>query len=425
MRQHCENARAIAAFLYGPPGRRAGALPRPRRPSRPRGRAAADARLRRHGLLPRRDGGGGRRPRRENEAVLPRRVARRRREPDRAPRAHDPRLDRGRPVRRAAQPAPALRRDRGRRRPDRRPRGGPRRRRPRAPAPELVARAARPRVPRLLPRDRRLPGRDDRRPGALRLRARDDPAPASEGLRERGLELTDIRHLLLSHIHLDHAGAAGSIVREHPGADGLGLGGRGAAPRRPVAARGLRAPALRGSLRRPLGRARARACRERLGSRTGDVLGWEAFPVARATHRTTSATCGTATLLAGDAAASASSPPSTCCRSRRRRTSTSRPGTGRSPRSSDARPSCSRSSTSASRPTSRRTSTASARELDRWAGLVRDGLDAEAFVAAVRLPEAPEDALYDAIAPYGQSWQGLRRYWDKRGEGLRASEAGR
>ena len=38
-----------------------------------------------------------------------------------------------------------------------------------------------------------------------------------ERLRERGLELTDIRHLLLSHIHLDHAGAAGSLVREHPG----------------------------------------------------------------------------------------------------------------------------------------------------------------------------------------------------------------
>ena len=36
-------------------------------------------------------------------------------------------------------------------------------------------------------------------------------------LRERGLELTDVRHLLLSHIHLDHAGAAGSLVREHPG----------------------------------------------------------------------------------------------------------------------------------------------------------------------------------------------------------------
>ena len=37
-----------------------------------------------------------------------------------------------------------------------------------------------------------------------------------EGLTEQGLALTDLRHLLLSHIHLDHAGAAGVLVREHP-----------------------------------------------------------------------------------------------------------------------------------------------------------------------------------------------------------------
>jgi glyoxylase-like metal-dependent hydrolase (beta-lactamase superfamily II) len=37
------------------------------------------------------------------------------------------------------------------------------------------------------------------------------------GLAARGLELTDVGHLLLSHIHLDHAGAAGTLVREHPG----------------------------------------------------------------------------------------------------------------------------------------------------------------------------------------------------------------
>ena len=36
-----------------------------------------------------------------------------------------------------------------------------------------------------------------------------------EALGERGLELGELRHLLLSHIHLDHAGAAGSLVREH------------------------------------------------------------------------------------------------------------------------------------------------------------------------------------------------------------------
>jgi len=35
-------------------------------------------------------------------------------------------------------------------------------------------------------------------------------------LAQHGLELLDVRHLLLSHIHLDHAGAAGTLVREHP-----------------------------------------------------------------------------------------------------------------------------------------------------------------------------------------------------------------
>jgi glyoxylase-like metal-dependent hydrolase (beta-lactamase superfamily II) len=37
-----------------------------------------------------------------------------------------------------------------------------------------------------------------------------------EALGELALELGDLRHLLLSHIHLDHAGAAGVLVREHP-----------------------------------------------------------------------------------------------------------------------------------------------------------------------------------------------------------------
>jgi len=37
-----------------------------------------------------------------------------------------------------------------------------------------------------------------------------------QGLAEHGYELGDVKHLLLSHIHLDHAGAAGALVREHP-----------------------------------------------------------------------------------------------------------------------------------------------------------------------------------------------------------------
>ena len=36
------------------------------------------------------------------------------------------------------------------------------------------------------------------------------------GLADRGLELGDVSHLLLSHIHFDHAGATGALVRENP-----------------------------------------------------------------------------------------------------------------------------------------------------------------------------------------------------------------
>jgi glyoxylase-like metal-dependent hydrolase (beta-lactamase superfamily II) len=41
-------------------------------------------------------------------------------------------------------------------------------------------------------------------------------AALKNGLEQQGMELANVRHLLLSHIHLDHAGAAGVLVREHP-----------------------------------------------------------------------------------------------------------------------------------------------------------------------------------------------------------------
>jgi glyoxylase-like metal-dependent hydrolase (beta-lactamase superfamily II) len=49
-----------------------------------------------------------------------------------------------------------------------------------------------------------------------------DPGPTSclssleRGLQAQGIGWDDVRHLLLTHIHLDHAGAAGTIVRAHP-----------------------------------------------------------------------------------------------------------------------------------------------------------------------------------------------------------------
>ncbi len=49
-----------------------------------------------------------------------------------------------------------------------------------------------------------------------------DPGPTSclqaleLGLQANGIRWDDVRHILLTHIHLDHAGATGTIVRAHP-----------------------------------------------------------------------------------------------------------------------------------------------------------------------------------------------------------------
>jgi glyoxylase-like metal-dependent hydrolase (beta-lactamase superfamily II) len=50
-----------------------------------------------------------------------------------------------------------------------------------------------------------------------------DPGPSTalhnlrSALKEKGIHIGDLRHLLLTHIHLDHAGATGSLVKENPG----------------------------------------------------------------------------------------------------------------------------------------------------------------------------------------------------------------
>ena len=63
-------------------------------------------------------------------------------------------------------------------------------------------------------------------------------------------------------------------------------------------------------------------------------------------------------------------------------------------------------------------------ELDRWAELVRSGLDLDEFVAGAREGPGDEADLYGSVAPYEQSWIGLRRYWVKRGELPLSSRAG-
>ena len=52
-----------------------------------------------------------------------------------------------------------------------------------------------------------------------------DPGPSTtleglkQSLRRKGISLDDVRQILLTHIHLDHAGATGSLVRENPAID--------------------------------------------------------------------------------------------------------------------------------------------------------------------------------------------------------------
>ncbi len=126
MKKHCENATQIALWLQRQPLRRARVLPGAADASRPRDRCPADARLRRHGLVPRAVGGGGRGARHADEALPARRVARRRREHDRGAGPDDARVHGSRAVRHADEPRAPIRRHRVGRGSDRRPRDGAR-----------------------------------------------------------------------------------------------------------------------------------------------------------------------------------------------------------------------------------------------------------------------------------------------------------
>ena len=261
--------------------------------------------------------------------------------------------------------------------------------------------------------------------GVYLLETPDGPAlqdcgPAStlprlvEGLHEYGVELTDVRHLLLSHIHLDHAGAAGSLVRQHP--DLTVWVSQVGAPHLLDPSRLERsARRLYGRLFDPLWGELLPVPETNVRIATGDVLGWEAFPtVGHASHHVSYFRHGT--LLAGDAAGVRVAPSSyvlpvspppdidveawhaTIAEIRKRepeQLALVHFGVHTDPAAHLDRLEA---------------------ELDRWAARVRSGMDADQFVAAARADVADEADDYDRVAPFVQSWFGLRRYWDKRDE---------
>jgi glyoxylase-like metal-dependent hydrolase (beta-lactamase superfamily II) len=245
-----------------------------------------------------------------------------------------------------------------------------------------------------------------------------DCGPAStlprlrEGLADRGLELTDIRHLLLSHIHLDHAGAAGTIVREHPDltvwVSEIGAPHLIDPSRLEASARRLYGESFDG-LWGELAPVPARNVR----IAGGDVLGWDAFPTpGHASHHLCYLKDGT--LLAGDACGvriqpseyvlPVAPPPDIDVEAWH---ATIEEIARRAPErlalihfglAYDVAGHLERLGT----------------ELDRWAELVRRGLEVDEFVARARVGAGKDALLYDAVAPYSQSWQGLRRYWAKK-----------
>jgi glyoxylase-like metal-dependent hydrolase (beta-lactamase superfamily II) len=244
------------------------------------------------------------------------------------------------------------------------------------------------------------------------------------GLQEHGLELTDVRHLLLSHIHLDHAGAAGSIVREHPGltvwVSAVGAPHVSDPSRLEASARRLYGEAfdtLWGEL--------APVPAENVRIASGDVLGWDAFPTpGHASHHVGYLRDGM--LLAGDACGvriqpsefvlPVAPPPDVDVEGWHRTIAEIRQ---RAPE----RLALTHFGVATDVSTHLERLEA---ELDRWAALVRSGATLEEFVAAVRPAAGPDAALYEMVAPSDQSWQGLRRYWSKRDEASTpAGEAGR
>jgi glyoxylase-like metal-dependent hydrolase (beta-lactamase superfamily II) len=232
------------------------------------------------------------------------------------------------------------------------------------------------------------------------------------GLAANGLALTDVRHLLLSHIHLDHAGAAGSLVRKSPELT-VWVSPVGRAHLIDPSRLERSARRLYGEMFDPLWGELAPVPEENVRVADGDVLGWDAFPTpGHASHHVSYLRDGT--LLAGDA-------------------------TGvRMPGASYVLPFCPPPDITVEgwhetiAEIRRREPDRLALvhfgvyedveahldrledELDRWAARVGDGMSEQDFVAAARSDLGEGADRYDRVAPLWQSYLGMKRYWDSK-----------
>jgi glyoxylase-like metal-dependent hydrolase (beta-lactamase superfamily II) len=236
-------------------------------------------------------------------------------------------------------------------------------------------------------------------------------------LAEVGLALTDLRHLLLSHIHLDHAGAAGVLVREHPGLQ-VHVSEIGAPHLIDPSRLERSARRLYGDEFETLWGELAPVPEENVHVVGERVLGFECFPTPGHASHHVSYLAGDGTLYAGDAAGvrilpgryiSPVAPPPdvdleawerTIDEIERRapqRLALIHFGVVESPHDHLRR---------------------LRRELRVWGQRVRQGMSEEQFIEAALADLSEVDGeenapYYERAAPFWQSHAGLKRYWEK------------
>ena len=239
-------------------------------------------------------------------------------------------------------------------------------------------------------------------------------------LADQDLKLQDVRHLLLSHIHLDHAGATGVLVREHPELQ-VHVSEVGASHLVDPERLERSARRLYGEEFDTLWGELAPVPEENVRVVGSEVLGLECFPTpGHASHHV----CyldGNGTLYAGDSAGVRIQPARFVL-----------PPTP--PPEVDLEAWDTTLDEIERRDPQRlalihfgvahdveRHLAEMRTRLHEWADRVRDGASEEEFEAAAARDLGAETDQYEHAMPFWQSYAGLKRYWDKRAEAEAAS----